>query len=689
MTLLRNEAHPDFMTLLADRIHAHFFNDGVLTAAQASERYTRYMDEARTPYLAEYARWPAQTNRTMRAPSAWESYHQYFLDDEFHALPPQRIALLKAAGMYPDIDTPSFGPHGGSLGQSGQLALSVPTSVSTVYHSFAPAGTDPAAVDPRLSGGVINPAASLLDLSNASGAQTYVQTGAVWKYLDDASDQGPAWRSPNFDDSSWESGPSELGYGESDQGSTVGFVDLEPDTPGFQRNATTYFRKSDIVIPDPAIFENFTLNYVFDDGIAIYVNGVEVERNNLNENAAFDDYATQSSIDNENVSITVDRNFFVAGNNTIAVEIHQVSATNSDISFDLELIGNPPGGGGNLAVTFTLNEPVWLLSRSYNPDTQQWSALNSAFFTLSAVPADASNLVVSKVHYHPADASTAAELAVTTDQDDFEFIELLNVGTSPVSLAGVTLTGGINFLFGENNEIPVGGRMIIPKNRQAFEARYSDTFLFATDILGGNDFEMRLSNNSDQLILTEASGTTMHNFTYSDSSPWPSLADGAGFSLVLKNPTQLPDHSIPQNWAASVESDGAPGAENNFGFTGDPLADNDRDGYNALLEYALGSSDSSPDRDAITLDFANFTIDGSTAEYLTLSFRRNLHSENVLTIQPQVSTDLVNWNGPPSVIQFSEIEQEDGTSIVTYRSATPRSTNPSLREFLRIHVSSF
>ncbi|MEN8737530.1 MAG: lamin tail domain-containing protein [Akkermansiaceae bacterium] len=688
MTRLRAEAHPDFMTLLADRAHQHFFNDGALTASKSSARLTRYIEEARTPYLAELARWASHSGRAMRTPSAWEAYHDYFLNTEFNELPDQRINLLRAAGMYPDITAPTYTPHGGALGQNGQLSISVPNSVPAVYQIFVPAGQDPSTVDPRLSGGAINPEAVLADLSEAGGPQTFVTSGDTWKYLDDASDQGTAWRATGYDDTAWASGPSQLGYGDSDEATRVNFVDLDPNTGGFQRNATTYFRKSDIFIEDPSAFATFTLNYTFDDGIAIYVNGVEVDRENLAANATFDTYTGDRSTDNETGTISISSANFFAGNNTIAVEIHQSSSGDSDLSFDLELIGRPPGNGNDLALSLQLTEPGWLLSRSYDPTTEEWSALNQAYFSLGTVPADASNLVVSKVHYHPAAPSTAAELAISNDQDDFEFIELMNVGTSPVSLAGVTITGGINFSFGEFNEIPAGGRMIIPRDRVAFEARYSGTFLFATDLLGGNDFENKLSNSGEQLLLTDASGAVIHDFTYNDSAPWPPMADGLGFSLVLKNPgLPIPAHDLAENWAASVTLGGAPGGDNSFGFNGDPLADADNDGLSALLEYALASSDANAADAPISSSLQTFTIAGDAADYFSVSFTKNLHAQNALTIHPQISTDLINWSTAPDLVKISEINNQDGTSTVLYRSAISRTSNPERREFVRIHVS--
>ena len=47
--------------------------------------------------------------------------------------------------------------------------------------------------------------------------------GAVWRYLDNGSDQGTAWRAAAFNDTGWKSGAAELGYGDGDEATVVGY----------------------------------------------------------------------------------------------------------------------------------------------------------------------------------------------------------------------------------------------------------------------------------------------------------------------------------------------------------------------------------------------------------------------------------------------------------------------------------
>ena len=180
-----------------------------------------------------------------------------------------------------------------------------------------------------------------LALASALHAQTttIVPYGATWRYLDDGSDQGTAWRAPAFADAAWASGPGQLGYGDLDEATVTGFIDTDPVTAGTQKNATTYFRTT-VNVPDPTQFISVKLTLLYDDAGAVFINGAAVARTaNLAAGAAFDTFATSASVDNATQTWILPPSVLVAGVNTIAVEIHQESAASSDISFDLQLTG--------------------------------------------------------------------------------------------------------------------------------------------------------------------------------------------------------------------------------------------------------------------------------------------------------------------------------------------------------------
>lgn len=173
----------------------------------------------------------------------------------------------------------------------------------------------------------------------ARGASTLLGFGSTWRYLDDGSDQGAAWRQPGFNDSAWASGPAELGYGDGDEATVTSFIDADPITSGVQKNATTYFRTT-FDVPDPSQLTSLSLTVRFDDAAAVYINGNEVARtSNLAANAASDTYAASTSSDNQTQTWTLSPSALQLGLNLVAVEIHQASGTSSDISFDLQLLG--------------------------------------------------------------------------------------------------------------------------------------------------------------------------------------------------------------------------------------------------------------------------------------------------------------------------------------------------------------
>lgn len=178
---------------------------------------------------------------------------------------------------------------------------------------------------------------------DAPPSVTYISFGSNWKYL--ANNTRPAnWQTTGFADGGWPSGNGQLGYGDGDEATCVpsgggGTLCLPTGT----KYITTYFRKT-INIPDPSSHNNFILNVLRDDGVAIYVNGVEVYRNNLPAGAlAHATLASAAAPDDGNTiqTATIATSFFVPGNNVIAVEMHQNVATSTDLTFDMELIGAP------------------------------------------------------------------------------------------------------------------------------------------------------------------------------------------------------------------------------------------------------------------------------------------------------------------------------------------------------------
>lgn len=174
------------------------------------------------------------------------------------------------------------------------------------------------------------------------GTTTIVPYGAEWKYDDTGTNLQQAWRNPGYDDSQWESGLAELGYGDGDEETEVEFGG-DP----FDRHPTTYFRHT-FAVSNAASIQSATCWIHRDDGAVVYLNGTQIGIDNIQDDPNYGTFAGNAGDDgNAEIELPpIDPALFVEGNNTLAVEIHQNTESSSDISFDLRLeIGRPVHNG--------------------------------------------------------------------------------------------------------------------------------------------------------------------------------------------------------------------------------------------------------------------------------------------------------------------------------------------------------
>lgn len=154
---------------------------------------------------------------------------------------------------------------------------------------------------------------------------------SVWRYHDGGVAPVPAWKDVGFDDSAWSSGRAQLGYGENDQVTTIA------------SGSTTAWFRATFTVADASALRWLECRLLRDDGAIVYVNGQEALRLNLPRTgvsaattAAYNVGQAQEGVFE---SSSLDPRHLVDGLNTIAVEIHQSSQANPDLSFDLELVG--------------------------------------------------------------------------------------------------------------------------------------------------------------------------------------------------------------------------------------------------------------------------------------------------------------------------------------------------------------
>ena len=223
-------------------------------------------------------------------------------------------------------------------------------TLSTLPSLFYRAGS-PGAVTIRIEDNdFINPptvsidpaAAAIVNLpltlqAEALDTRLLVAQGGAWRYSDSGA-LPASWREADFDDSAWKAGFAPLGYGESD-------VETEVSDGGNPQTITTYFRRS-FVAGATESFSAITMRLRRDDGAVVYLNGNEIHRSNMPNGSINANTRASESVSGSNEDRYYETDLSgiipIPGLNVLAVEIHQVSTSSSDIIFDMELSAQLP-----------------------------------------------------------------------------------------------------------------------------------------------------------------------------------------------------------------------------------------------------------------------------------------------------------------------------------------------------------
>ena len=303
------------------------------------------------------------------------------------------------------------------------------------------------------------------------------------------------------------------------------------------------------------------------------------------------------------------------------------------------------------------------------------------------------NLVISEFMYNPPEPSSDEEWAASTNNDDFEFIELHNTSAIlTLDLTDIRFTKGVdfNFLNSAITSIAPGGYVLVVKNQLAFEARYGTGLPVA-----GEFINTKLSNGGEQIKLSYGSGVAVRDFIYDDHSPWPSAPDGQGASLILIDPQSVPDHTLATSWTASGGA--TPGAPEpamgtyaqwqQLNFTplqsrspaiAGPDADPDGDGYSNQSERAFATNPQSYD-----IPINQFTWIAKTGKHFpAIRFQRLIATTDLL-YELETSPDLISWQTVPSTLLIESQPTDSIEQVIVHDNLPDSDTN----RFLRIRVS--
>ena len=217
---------------------------------------------------------------------------------------------------------------------------------------------NPGTGEPPPGGSSINNVATAIDIDVDASTVSKLAFGSIWNYY--AAGGAPAndgggntWKVPAYVlPLGWNiggvgTGAGKYGFNAAPQNTCLPSGQLPICTPAAGNKYTAYYFRQNVNFTAAELTTTFNyiqLNVKRDDGIVIYINGVERARDNMPAGVPL--YGTTATANiavgaTENFTFNLSRSFFIAGANTIAVEVHTAAANSIDMSFDMEVLGIP------------------------------------------------------------------------------------------------------------------------------------------------------------------------------------------------------------------------------------------------------------------------------------------------------------------------------------------------------------
>ncbi|MBK7822198.1 MAG: PKD domain-containing protein [Tessaracoccus sp.] len=350
--------------------------------------------------------------------------------------PPSASFTHSVAGLKASFDASgSSDPDGSIASVSWDFGdNSAAVTGEKVSHTYAAAGTYPVTVTVTDNGGASSTSTSSVTVTEPVGEPVttrVVNSGSSWSYLYQLSAPPTDWAQRTFSDVAWSTGAGPIGYG-----SSVVGTNLNPPAVATDRPRAAYARTTFEVL-DSAAVTALSLSVLADDGAVVYVNGVEVGRDNLGSGAVtyltFADSARRvTAAQASPLVVSVPVSLLVDGINVIAVESHVNYRSTPDLTIAVtaDLTTMEPGNGTpNIAPSASFTHSVAGLKASF--DASGSSDPDGSIASVSWDFGDNSAAVTGeKVSHTYAAAGTYPVTVTVTD----------NGGASSTSTSSVTVT---------------------------------------------------------------------------------------------------------------------------------------------------------------------------------------------------------------------------------------------------------
>lgn len=162
-----------------------------------------------------------------------------------------------------------------------------------------------------------------------------IHSGSTWAWRYSTQALPDDWTSVDYDAAGWNSGPGVLGRGAPGETTNIDPTSLS------NKPVSAQFRKTFSVTGARRVHDG-TVTVIADDGVVVYLNGVELGRANLPEGPltqySLATAAPRADVAARNVfTFAVPAAALVEGTNVIAASVHANTATTRDLSYDLTL----------------------------------------------------------------------------------------------------------------------------------------------------------------------------------------------------------------------------------------------------------------------------------------------------------------------------------------------------------------
>ena len=253
-----------------------------------------------------------------------------------------------------------------------------------------------------------------------------ISMNTMWYYYDKGTlPTNSNWNKPNADHSSWKIGRAPLGYGKDDLSTTLSYgSDANNKYPVY------YFCKTFSLQDEITEATRFLMNYVVDDGFIVYVNGQEGGRYNMRTDGS--PYAADYTKGNPDIGqIELPADLFVKGRNVVCVEVHNSSATSSDVYFAAQIgYTTAESPTGYYATTPEIDLPTGA------------SDLVAIFSPISEAQRKADRIRPVRIN----EVSAANDTYVNDYYKTKDWIELYNTTSEDIDITGMYLTDDIDDL---------------------------------------------------------------------------------------------------------------------------------------------------------------------------------------------------------------------------------------------------